>query len=155
MTRSPTPLEQLSLTNDRTDYMFYSLTLPPSASSDTGDSHNIPSETSSSDGDMRHNDDSAVAALNLTISTIESSAFLLFLDGDFIGTCIGVFLFSFQCSAAKPHRILSPMNDPSGSANDHTKGPDHLPLTISVPGNRAPHAIYRGLWCVAECCDTL
>jgi hypothetical protein len=74
-------------------------------------SRTLPSAVSALDPALSFADSAADAAavaadssLNLTISTIESNAFLLFLDGEFVG-----------------------------SANDHTKGPNHLTLTIPVP----------------------
>jgi hypothetical protein len=83
VTHSSTPTEQLNLTNDRSDYMYYSASLPPLSSPAAA---------------------VAAATLNLTIDSIESNAFLLFLDATFVG-----------------------------SANDHTKGPNHLQLSIPVP----------------------
>lgn len=97
-TRSQTPVEQLSLTNDRTDYMFYSRRLPPRAVLDSTIPHQTVTETLGGSGR------SEAATMNLTISSIESNAFLLFLDGVFVG-----------------------------SANDHTKGPSHLTLSVPVP----------------------
>ena len=86
--RSATPMEQLSLTNDQTDYMFYTAQLPPQMEWD-----------------------GTAAQINLTIGSIESNAFLLFLDGKFIG-----------------------------SANDHTKGPNHLTLSVPVASETASQA---------------
>jgi hypothetical protein len=107
--RSLTPLEQLSLTNDHTDYMFYSRRLQhvtePRAVSDSTIPHQKTTETQDGSGW------GATATMNLTISSIESNAFLLFLDGVFIG-----------------------------STNDHTKGPDHVTLSIPVPVTTASKA---------------
>ena len=55
--------------------------------------------------------DGTAAQINLTIGSIESNAFLLFLDGKFIG-----------------------------SANDHTKGPNHLTLSVPVASETASQA---------------
>ena len=86
--QSSTPLEQLNLTQDKTEYMFYTAVLPGTTSSSNEDTH--------------------ISGHNLTIQTIESNAFVLFLDGEYVG-----------------------------EVNDHTKGPDHLTLSVSVPPSTA------------------
>ena len=90
------PLEQLGLTHDRSDYLFYSATIAaPTAVHGNGAEHG---ERAPANG-----------AVNMTIATIESDAMLVFFDGKFVG-----------------------------AADDHSKGPNRLTLTLPVPALTAP-----------------
>jgi hypothetical protein len=60
-THNPSPLEQLNLTKDLTEYMYYTATLPPTLG------RGLESKS-----------------FNLTIETVEASSFVLFVDGEFV-----------------------------------------------------------------------
>jgi hypothetical protein len=80
-----TPPEQLGLTRDRSAYLYYSATLPPCTAA---------SGTTTA----------AAAAVNLTLQTIESSAFIMYVDGKF-----------------------------AAAADDHTKGGKRVTLALPLP----------------------
>jgi hypothetical protein len=112
------PLEQLSLTNDRSDYLYYTTTLSAADFNDvdvgaairrTSVSRNRPIATRFASADEA----TTIRTVNLTIATIEASAMLVFFDGVLVG-----------------------------AADDHTKGPNHLTLTIPVP---LPRVLMQGL----------